>query len=291
MDLNLSFETIAKNVTFLEFVGNCLLYQKSNKEIIDFNVSKSLIFEVFYSPFSRISFIELEIQNTFINTENISEAELSVNAFVNSYRNCIVGTKSPSYVNKTHLDFICELKSFENYNKETQDLPNSIKFWFRSNKKFELKICRILVSKFQDDCGLPDIPLHAKSKYTGTNIYYYPSDEKRHEILGGEQDKTIRCLFEGNWDKDLPLIKSKIHCETNGLALNSSYVKSIEFHNFEYFNETKVAVIDSRIKYQCNNSENSSEIFVLFCSDNGLWIGDMHLCLNISNICIVLRVL
>ena len=58
---------------------------------------------------------------------------------------------------------------------------------------------------------------------------YYPSNPNRYEILG---DNTRRCVYEGNWDKDLPLVKPIIQCEIKDLELNPGYINSIDFQNF-----------------------------------------------------------
>jgi hypothetical protein len=60
--------------------------------------------------------------------------------------------------------------------------------------------------------------------------------------------------------------------------MNSGVYKSIKLENFEFFNKTQVAVIDSKILFECNNEENSFKIHFLLCNENGLWIGNHFKC-------------
>jgi hypothetical protein len=60
--------------------------------------------------------------------------------------------------------------------------------------------------------------------------------------------------------------------------MNSTLYNFIDPQNFEFFNEPKVAVIESRIKFKCNDSGNSSKFLVSICDENGLWIGDHYKC-------------
>jgi hypothetical protein len=92
-------------------------------------------------------------------------------------------------------------------------------------------------------------------------------------------DNVINCLYEGNWDKELPIFEPIIKCNTNEIDMNSSLYKSIKFENFEYFfNESQVAAIDSKILFECNNEQNSFKILGSICNENGLWIGDDFKC-------------
>jgi hypothetical protein len=100
-------------------------------------------------------------------------------------------------------------------------------------------------------------------------------------------ENTINCISEGNWDKEPPIFEPTIKCISTNF--NLSAYKSIKFENFEFFNETQVAVIGSRIKFKCNDSGNSSKFLVSICDENGSWIGDDFNCklnsklLNIKN--------
>jgi len=80
----------------------------------------------------------------------------------------------------------------------------------------------------------------------------------------------------------VPILKPIIQCSIEDLSLNTSHFKNIQFQNFEVFNETEVAVVHSKIYYECNDRGNSSEIIVLSCNQNGLWIGDQNKCRNKS---------
>jgi hypothetical protein len=46
------------------------------------------------------------------------------------------------------------LKSPDYYKNET-DIPKSLEFTFKPEKKFELKICGIHVYQFHNNCGIP----------------------------------------------------------------------------------------------------------------------------------------
>ncbi len=52
-----------------------------------------------------------------------------------------------------------------------------------------------------------------------------------------------------NWFKEYPN-------NSNQIERNSSIYKLIKFRNFEFFNKTQVAVIDSKILFKCINEEN-----------------------------------
>jgi hypothetical protein len=86
-------------------------------------------------------------------------------------------------------------------------------------------------------------------------------------------DSTMTCIFDGNWDRDPPLFEPVIQCNVEDITKNLSSAK-----NFKFFNETKVAVIDSKIVFQCKNWKNSSKILVSLCGENGFWIGDDFKC-------------
>ncbi len=66
--------------------------------------------------------------------------------------------------------------------------------------------------------------------------------------------------------------------------MTSKLYKDFKLENFEYFNKTEVAVIDSKIIFKCYNEENSSKPHVSICNENGLWIGDDFKCKLIANI-------
>jgi len=173
-------------------------------------------------------------------------------------------------------EFICELNSFEDYKNEIYS--KSIMFSFESEKNFRLRICGINVYQFQDECGIPDKPLQALIRETGKTVEYNPTpQEKKYRMIG---NNTINCRFEGNWDKEPPLFEPITQCNIEKIQMNSSIHKSFQFLNLEFFNKTEVAVIDSKILFQCNNEENSSIIRILTCNENGSWIGDDLKCKN-----------
>jgi hypothetical protein len=268
------FTEISINETFRN------VFRNFDQSYIALNKSKNASFEIFYLPVVIVSYVELVISIKYENKSIDVLTDLIVNAFINKYRDCILFDKYLSTQKLYEYDFICELKSFESFKNETNDMTNSIQFSFKSEAKFKLKIEGITVYKLRKDCGTPDTPLHARYEIRDDIIYYYPLDDKKYKIVG---DNTIKCLFEGNWDKDIPVLEPIVQCSTEHLDLNSSYFKRVEFENFEYLNETEVAVVDSRIKYWCQNYQNSSLIYILVCNEDGQWIGDKNKCYNTSN--------
>jgi hypothetical protein len=220
-----------------------------------------------FFPPQKISVIELLFKAVFV--ENATINELNCTLSVSPYRNCVLIMKSP-FSSAHEWIFICEFKSLEDFKNETIT-PTMINFSFESEKKFYLLICKIKIYKFQDDCGIPDIPLHASIRYYNQTIEYFPTSQRnKHRMIG---DSVITCQYEGNWDKEPPIFEPIIKCNTDEIDRNSSVYKIIEFKNLKIFNKTEVAVIDSEILFQCNN-ENSFKIHVLICKENGLWIGD-----------------
>jgi hypothetical protein len=212
--------------------------------------------------------------------------------YINKYRECTLASRNWITSRRlTSYNIICESKSFNDFNEEKEDLPNSIKFSFKSEKEEELgifKIFAISVYRFTNGCGIPDTPLHARYEMKENTVIYYSMDEERYKIIG---NNTIKCLYDGNWDKEIPLIEPIVQCSTEELGLRSGNFKEVEFENFEFFNDREIAVIGSTIKYQCQKSnsnsninyENSSQIFVSICDENGLWIGDHNKCYDRSN--------
>ncbi len=66
--------------------------------------------------------------------------------------------------------------------------------------------------------------------------------------------------------------------------MTSKLYKEFKLENFEYFNKTEVAVIDSKIIFKCYNEGNLSQTHVSICNENGLWIGDDLKCKLVANI-------
>jgi hypothetical protein len=193
--------------------------------------------------------------------------ELVINLFINPYR--IIDNKRMNYNGMFHR-FICEVNSLEDYRNETNCLQ-SFKFSFKSTEILSLRNCSIQVYQFQDDCGIPDIPFQASTRIQDKTILYYPTVRKNYRMIG---ENIINCLFEGDWDNKPPIFEPIERGDMNGIDMKSSLYKRVEYQNFEYFNGTEVAVINSKIVFQCNNGENSSKILVSICHENRLWIGD-----------------
>jgi hypothetical protein len=270
-DQNLTSKIISLNQTFEEFSTNCT----------DFESGNDLNFNLIYSPPERISVVELYFKTNLSDLDvdydyYTLRVKLEINIFVSPFRNCI-SKQIEEYSNETYGDnlkhwvFLCELNSLEDYNKETI-IPNSMRFSFKSEIKFLLRICKILVYRFEDECGVPDIPIGASTLLSddGRTIEIFePSHGKRYRVIG---DNTLKCAFDGNWDKEPPIFEPIIQCDRTNL--NLSIYKSIEYKNLGFINETEVAVFDSKVLFECNNGENSSKIRVSICNENGLWTGD-----------------
>ncbi len=225
-------------------------------------------FCITYSPPKRISVIELLFKAVF--TENATINELNCILSISPYRNCVL-VKKTIYSAGHKWIFICEFKPFEDYKNET--FTSVIKFSFEYEKNFYLEICGIRIYQFPNNCGIPDIPLNGPyNRLNETSFEYFPTPQRnKHRMIG---DSVINCLYEGDWDKEPPIFEPIIKCNTDQIERNSSVYKIIEFKNFEFFNKTEVAVIDSEILFECINEENSFKTHVLLCNENGLWIGD-----------------
>jgi hypothetical protein len=255
-----------------------LLYQTFSNYNLKLN--KSNVCEVFeettnyiniritYSPNETVSVVELRFKVNFV--ENATINELNITLSLNPYRKCIVDERT-EYSNHMHFwTFICELNSLTD---SLRTLPNSIEFFFISEKIFRLAICGINVYNFQNECGIPDVPLHASYYRRGFKSFeYFPTHQRNKHLMIG--DGVINCLREGNWDKEPPIFEPIIKCNTNEINMTSKLYKDFKLENFEFFNKTQIAVIDSKIIFKCFNEENSSEPQVSICNENGLWIGN-----------------
>jgi hypothetical protein len=257
LDRNSSVKSILLNQTFPD-LNDCKVLKETTNHLKIHAINSQL---------KRISVIKLKFSVVFAKID-----ELDVTLLLGSYRKCIVDSKRSQHFHINEWIFVCELKSLKNYKKD-KTVPQSIDFFFKSEKIFRLSICEIYFYHFQDDCGTPETPLHAILKRHGVKSFeYFPIKQKnKHRMIG---DGVITCLYDGIWDKEPPIFEPVVKCNTDEIDMNSSHYKSIEFEGFEFFNRTQVAVINSQILIQCNNEENSSKIHVSICNENGLWIGN-----------------
>ncbi len=269
MDQNNSVESIIINQTFFD-CENDVSKRNVCRELKVESFPSYLNFHVIYSPPQRIPIIDLE----FYCTPGIDE--LNVKLSISPYRNCAIVNKKTQSNKLYKWTFVCELESFEDYKNETI-FPTIMKFSFKSEKIFYLEICRIQVHRFQDSCGAPDIPLHASyNPLNDTSFEYFPIDQRnKHRMIG---DGVITCSYEGNWDKEPPIFEPIIKCNTNEIDMNSSLYKIIKLYQYEFFNKTQVAVIDSKIFFKCNNEANLSKLNYLTCNEYGSWIGGDFKC-------------
>jgi hypothetical protein len=74
---------------------------------------------------------------------------------------------------------------------------------FNWKKVFKLKLCNLYVFQFEDDCGIPDIPLHSSTQNSGKTVEFYPTIQQRYWMIG---ENTINCISEGNWYKEPPIL-------------------------------------------------------------------------------------
>jgi hypothetical protein len=267
---------------FIETLETTYLDRNSSTEIYPMNESlietpcyhfdetKNLKFKLNYWSPNRISALKFNFYHLLNYDLN---KNMSINVFINVNRICIIDEQHfDDFSKRSFLKVVCELKSFEDYKNETL-INQSLQFTFKSEDVFKLEICNIFVYQFEDDCGFPDIPLHSTIEKVNKTVKFYPNSGYR--LIG---DNTINCLFEGNWDKEPPILEPIIQCNTEDIDLNSSIYKSIKFQKLEFFNGTEVAVIGSEILFECNDGKNSSEILVSFCGINGSWIGSDYKC-------------
>ncbi len=274
LDQSSSAKSIPLNQTFSDYN---LKLNKSNVCQVFENITNYIDIRITYSPNETVSVIELIFDVVFV--ENATINELNITLSLSPYRKCIVD-KRTEYSNHRHFwTFICELNSSRGYGI----LPNSIEFFFISEKVSQLSICGINVYHFQEDCGTPDVPLYTSySRRDFKTFKYVPiSPKNKHHII---ENGVITCLYEGNWDKEPPIFEPIIKCSTDEIGMNSNLYKSIKFENVKFFNKTRVAVIDSKIIFKCHNEENSSNPHVSICNENGLWIGDDLKCKLVANI-------
>jgi hypothetical protein len=259
------------------FTDYNLKLNKSNVCKVFEETTNYINIRITYFPPHKISVIELSFKVIFI--ENATINELNITLSLSPYRKCIVD-KRTEYSNHMHFwTFICELNSLTDY----RILPNLIEFLFISGKTFQLAICGVNVYSFQNKCGTPDVPLHGSFNRSGSKSFeYFPTPQRNKYLMIG--DGVITCLNEGNWDKEPPIFEPIIKCNTNEIDMTSKLYKDFKLENFEYFNKTQVAVIDSKIIFKCYNEENSSKTHVSICNENGLWIGDDFKCKLVANI-------
>ncbi len=272
LDQSSSVKSILLNQTFSDYN---LKLNKSNFCDIFEETTNYINIRITYSPRQRISVLELRFKVIFVKNATINE--LNITLSLGPFRKCIVD-KRTEYSNHRHFwTFICELNSLRDY----RILHYLIEFLFISKKTFQLAICGINVYFFQGECGIPDVPLHASYYRRGSKSFQYFSTNQRnkHLMIG---DGVITCLNEGNWDKEPPIFEPIIKCNTNEINMTSKLYKDFKLENFEFFNKTEVAVIDSKIIFKCYNEENSSQTHVSICNENGLWIGDDFKCKKVN---------
>jgi hypothetical protein len=260
------------NETFKEF-------NSDEKEYETFLNTRDLKFKIIYSPSNRISHIYFEFTHTFV--ENATNIDLNVHLSNGPYRNCVVDTKHSYSNHRKGLAYSCEFNDLKDYENQLITV-NSIEMSFKSENIFKLTIYGFDVFYFNDECGFPDVLLHASyNSLNDKSLQFFPIPQKnKHRMIG---DSVITCAYEGKWDKEPPIFESIIKCNTDEIDRNPS-LKSIKRENFEFFNRTQVAVIDSMILFRCNNEQNSTKIHVLTCDQNGLWIGDDFKCKLKANI-------
>ncbi len=275
MDQNSSIESLRLNEQLS--VANQELNRSSYKI---FKLTNHFYINLTYFSRQRISVVVLNLKVDFVQNATINE--LGVNLSIGRYRNCVVDERTVPSLGRHLWTFICELNSLKDYKKD-RNYYQSIEFSFKSEKIFKLTICEINLYRFQYDCGIPDIPLHASYNRRNDKSFEYSLilQKIKRRMTG---DSIITCLYEGNWDKEPPIFEPIIKCNTDEIVMNSGFYKSIKRENFEFFNKTQVAVIDSKILFECNNEENSSNIQVSICYENGLWIGDDLKCKFEGNI-------
>jgi hypothetical protein len=272
LDQSSSVKSIVLNETFFNY--NLKLNKSNVCEVFE-ETTNYIDIRITYSPPQTISVIELRFKVIFV--ENATIKELNITLSLSPYRKCIVDERT-EYSNHTYFwTFICEFNSLRDYRIS----QFSILFLFVSEKIFQLAICGINVYHFQNECGIPDVPLHGSYyRRDVKSIEYFPTHQRNKHLMIG--DGVITCLHEGNWDKEPPIFEPIIKCNTNEIDMTSKLYKDFKLENFEFFNKTQVGVIDSKIIFKCYNEENSSKSHVSICNENGLWVGDDFKCKKVN---------
>ncbi len=195
MNKNPGLETVFLNETFQEFSENC-------DKI--FKRTKNLNLKTYYSRKYHISVIEITFEDLLNkNKVHSPKSEIQLKVFVTSLRNCIVDEKYfMDYEKSFFYRFVCELNSTEYSGSET-NAPEIIQLSFNWKKVFKLKLCNLYVFQFEDDCGIPDIPLHSSTQNSGKTVEFYPTIQQRYWMIG---ENTINCISEGNWYKEPPIL-------------------------------------------------------------------------------------
>ena len=243
---------------------------------IALNKSRRFIFQIKYSPKARLSYVEMDLQ---ILSEQLPTT-LKVSLHINDYRNCVQSSQKRSQINSViELKFICEAKTDVDFDIEGKDLPNSLRFSFESQTQFMSRVIRLSVFRFINGCGSPDIPLNARTIMDSSKntMSIYSSKPDRYKIPGVNLE-TIYCLYEGNWNKEFQSLYSVTTCPLDEFNFGSPLFKNISKEYFEYFNDTLLATVDSKIQFQCNNSQNSSEFHYVYCRGDGHWTGEFDVC-------------
>lgn len=276
--MNVSHTLFATNykVIYLdrsESTGSSVAVKTLNSlDEIRFNSTKKLFFQIDYKPIARISVVEMGLHCT---THSLKSFR-SVNLFINKYRKCVGSLKKSTEEHHFYVEFVCELNSKADYDREVNDMPNSLRLSLESSQEFKLNLKSISVWRFKDECGQPDIPLNAKTINSGNNFIIYPSKSERYKLLESNND-TIRCQYEGNWDKEFPTMYPITQCPVYQFNWNSSRYKNVKFEYFEYFGDDLLAATDSKVEFQCN--ANDTEVHSVYCKEDGSWTGDVDACL------------
>jgi hypothetical protein len=130
--------------------------------------------KTYYLPKYKISVIKITFEDVLNNNKIHSlKSEIQLKVFVTSFRNCIVDEKYfLDYENNFFYRFACQLNPTECSGSET-NAPEVIRMSFNSKKVFKLKLCYLYVFQFQNNWGIPYIPLHSSIQNLGKTVEHY----------------------------------------------------------------------------------------------------------------------
>jgi hypothetical protein len=98
---------------------------------------------LFYSPVERISAIKFYFPGDFWTKDLL---HIEAKARIHSSRDCIAYKElSKTHFNNIYVIIICELNKFPDNASEMVENPQSIQFYFESEKISDTKICNLFV--------------------------------------------------------------------------------------------------------------------------------------------------
>jgi hypothetical protein len=181
----------------VDFNERCLRLKKSAN--IEFNLT--------FSPPTRISSVNLIYFYSNQTQQSATHLPL-IKPFISSHRDCVENKFLEIDLDidrrKKRIDFVCDVIEQE---KDLEEKINTVSFKIKSydDTPIKLSICGVGLFQIPDNCGLPDVPLHASTQNakSGRQVSFFSEDPKRYQLLG---EDTIRCKSDGMWFPSSPPI-------------------------------------------------------------------------------------